>query len=413
MKKFLDVVHPDVVRAFAVGLPPRGGEAVPLAASLGRVLAERVVSREPLPPFRRSTMDGYAVRAADVAGASPSSPAYLRCAGEVFIGHPAGFDIGPGIVARIATGAMLPDSADAVVMVEQTREIPGELVEIGSAAAPGENVVGVGEDLEPGETVLEAGTIIRPQEVGILAGLGVVSVPVRRRVRVGILSTGDELVEPAVQPGPGQVRNVNQYSLLAHVLALGGEPTLLGLARDDADEIVTRVTAGLAAADVILVSGGSSVGTRDLTAGIIDRLGPPGVLFHGVSVRPGKPTIVGMAGEKVIFGLPGHPISAMVAFLSFVAPALRAMAGASPSDAGPSVRAVLEDNVPSRPGREDYVQVSLRAAGTQLAARPLFRKSGMVTSMVGADGMIVIPHAAEGLETGEEVEVLLYPRVLR
>ncbi len=413
MKKFLTTVAPGELRRFAMGLEPLGEETAPLAAILGRVLAEDILAGGDLPPFRRSVMDGYAVRSLDTAGASLSSPGYLRCAGEVLIGREPSLDIAPGECCRIHTGAMMPDAADAVVMIEEARELPGGLVEIAQGVSPGENTAGIGEDVTAGTAVMGRGRILRPQEVGILAGLGRTSVRVFRRARVAVLSTGDELVEPSAVPGPGQIRNVNQYSLMAQVASCGGEPILLGVAPDDGPVIEARIHEGLAAADMVLVSGGSSVGSRDLTASIIHRLGPPGVIFHGVSTRPGKPTILGAAGRKLIYGLPGHPVAAMVSFLNFVRPALLALEGVAGTADRP-VPAMLADNVHSRPGREDYVQVMLRdAGGGRLQAEPIFKKSGMVTSMVGADGYIVIPAEAEGLEAGEEVAVHLYPPVLR
>jgi molybdopterin molybdotransferase len=411
--RFLSTVSPDELRRFASSITPLGREVVPLSAGLGRVTAVEIRAEEDLPRFRRSVMDGYAVRGLETTGASSSSPAYLACVGEILIGREPGLDIPPGGCCRIPTGGMLPPSADAVVMVEYTRELPGGLVEVTGSVAPGENLAEIGEDVAQGTRVVAEGVILRPAEVGILAGLGRTRIEVFRRPRVAILSTGDELVDPAMSPGPGQVRNVNQYSLMAHVLAAGGEPVLLGVAPDEREEIEARVRRGLGEADLVLISGGSSVGSRDLTAAIIDSLGPPGIIFHGVATRPGKPTIVGRSGEKVIFGLPGHPVSAMVSFINFVRPALLALQGvASPPDH--PVRATLEDNIPSKPGREDYVQVTLREEipGSMVAV-PLFKKSGMVTSMVGADGFIVIPAETEGLEAGDEVTVHLYQRVLR
>jgi molybdopterin molybdotransferase len=411
-RKFLPVVPADEVRRLIGDLAPLGTEKVSLESCVGRSLSGNVAAADDLPPFRRSTVDGYAVRGLETTGASSSSPAYLKLAGEVLVGREALDDPPPGSCVRIPTGGMVPPSADAVVMVEYTRELPGCLVEVSGSVAPGENVVQRGEDAEKGRPVLARGTILRPADVGILAGLGVTAVPVFRRVRVAILSTGDELVEPRATPGPGQVRNVNQYSLHAHVTACGAEPHLLGLSPDDAVEIEGRMRQGLGLADMLIVSGGSSVGVRDMTADIIGKLGKPGVLVHGVAVRPGKPTIVGRVGEKWVFGLPGHPVSAMVAFANFVAPALRALAGVAGDD-DPPVPARLVDNVHSKPGREDYVQVSLRHGSEGLEAVPIFKKSGMVTTLTESDGWIVIPAASEGLEGGEMVLVRRYPRVLR
>lgn len=411
MRKFIQVVPPAELRAYVGSLAPLEVERVPLEAALGRVLAEEVRAPEDLPRFRRSTMDGYAVKALDTTGASPSSPAYLKGVGEVLIGREAGLDISAGECCRIPTGAMLPEGADAVVMAEVARELPGGLVEISGDVAPGENMVEVGEDVRQGTPVLAAGSVLRPQDVGVLGGLGFTSIPVRRRPRVAILSTGDELVEPAALPGPAQVRNINQYALMAHVTDCGGEPRLMGIAPDARAEIERRAREGLEWGDMLIISGGSSVGTRDLTAAIIDSMGAPGVVFHGVATRPGKPTILGRVGEKVAFGLPGHPVSAMVAFINFVRPAILSLAGANGE--GWTLRARLADNIHSRPGREDYVQVALGDGAGGIAARPIFKKSGMITSMTGADGWITIPLESEGLEAGDEVEVHLYRRCHR
>jgi molybdopterin molybdotransferase len=414
VKKFLPVSDPEKFRAFAGGIEPLGEETVRLAESLGRVISRDMESDQDLPPFRRSVMDGYAVMALNTTGASSSSPAYLNITGEILIGHPPPSDIGPGECCRIPTGGMMPDSADAVVMVEYARELPGGTVEMATSVAPGENVADIGEDIARGQMIVNKGRVVRPQEVGVLAGLGILEVTVFRRVEVGILSTGDELVEPNEKPGPGQIRNINQYSLMSQIKALGGRPHLLGIAPDDPREIRKRVEEGLGKSDMVLISGGSSVGTRDLTARIIDDLGPPGVIFHGVSVRPGKPTILGQAGEKVIFGLPGHPVSAMVSFLNFVRPVILSLSGLAEDDPARPLPAVLGDNIHSRPGREDYVQVALsNSQEGVLRAMPIFKKSGMVTAMAMADGFIVIPSEAEGLEAGESVLVHLYRSVLR
>ena len=318
---------------------------------------------------------------------------------------PAG-KVGAGEAMRIATGGMLPRGADAVVMWEHTRE-GGDLLEVFRPVAPGEHVVTVGEDVREGERVLAAGRILRPADIGLLAGLGSVEVDVVRRPRVAIVSTGDELVGPEETPGPGQIRNVNQYSLGAWVRRCGGEPLLLGRVPDDAAAILERLRAGIAAADLVLVSGGSSAGARDLTRGVVESLGEPGLLFHGIAVRPGKPTVVGAHRGVPVFGLPGHPISAMVIFLVLVRPLIGRMLGVPAGEAATAVLARLADNLPSQAGREDYYQVTLREAAGGMEAVPVFRKSGLVTAMVRGRGMVRVPAEREGLEAGELVEVEL------
>jgi molybdopterin molybdotransferase len=349
-------------------------------------------------------MDGYAVSAADVFGASESQPAYLTVSGSVAMGAPPEGRVGTGEALRIATGGMLPHGADAVVMWEHTRE-SGEVLEVYRPVAPGEHVVTVGEDVREGETVLAAGRVLRPADIGLLTGLGITEVAVARRPRVAVISTGDELVGPEEEPGPGRVRNVNQYSLGAWVRHVGGEPLLLGRVRDDAGEILARVRRGVAGADLVLISGGSSAGARDLTRAVVESLGEPGLLFHGVAVRPGKPTVVGAHRGVPVFGLPGHPISAMVIFLVLVRPLLERMLGIPAGEGGIRVLARLTDNLPSQAGREDYYQVTLRPGAGGMEAVPVFRKSGLVTAMVRGRGMVRVAPEREGLEAGELVEV--------
>jgi molybdopterin molybdotransferase len=289
-------------------------------------------------------------------------------------------------------------------MWEHTRE-SGDILEVTRPVAPGEHLVTVGEDVREGERVLAAGRVLRPADIGLLAGIGVTHVEVARRPRVAIISTGDELVGPEETPGPGRVRNVNQYSLGAWVRQIGCEPLLLGRVPDDAEAILARVREGAGSADLVLISGGSSAGARDLTRAVVESLGEPGLLFHGIAVRPGKPTVVGAHRGVPVFGLPGHPISAMVIFLVLVRPLLERLLGIPPGGTGLKVLARLADNLPSQAGREDYYQVSLRLAPGGTEAVPVFRKSGLVSAMVRGRGMVRVPAEREGLEAGEVVEV--------
>jgi molybdopterin molybdotransferase len=393
----------EVLEAFA-WVSPRPAERVAILDALGRALARDVVAAIDVPHFTRAAMDGYAVAAADTFGSSESQPAYLTLRGAVAMGAAPDGRVAPGEAMRIATGGMLPYGADAVVMWEHTRE-SGDLLEVTRPVAPGEHLVTVGEDVREGERVLDAGRVLRPADIGLLAGLGVTRIEVARRPRVAIVSTGDELVAPEETPGPGQVRNVNQYSLGAWVRQTGCEPVLLGRVRDDAGEILERLREGTAGSDLVLVSGGSSAGARDLTRAVVERLGEPGLLFHGIAVRPGKPTVVGAHRGVPVFGLPGHPISAMVIFLVLVRPVLERMLGVAPGEAGLTVRARIVDNLPSQAGREDYYQVTLRPGADGMEAVPVFRKSGLVTAMVRGRGMVRVPPEREGLEAGELVEV--------
>ncbi|HWR98671.1 MAG TPA: gephyrin-like molybdotransferase Glp [Candidatus Methanoperedens sp.] len=393
----------EILEAFS-WVAPRAPERVPLLDALGRALARDAVAAIDVPHFTRAAMDGYAVAAADTFGASESQPAYLTLRGAVAMGTAPGERVNAGEALRIATGGMLPHGADAVVMWERTRE-SDDLLEVYRPVAPGEHVVTVGEDVREGERVLAAGRVLRPADVGLLAGLGQIELDVVRRPRVAVVSTGDELVGPEQTPGPGQIRNVNQFSLGAWVRRCGGEPLLLGRVPDDAERILERVRHGLAAADLVLISGGSSAGARDLTRAVVETLGEPGLLYHGIAVRPGKPTVVGAHRGVPVFGLPGHPISAMVIFLVLVRPLLERMLGVPAGESGINVLARLADNLPSQAGREDYYQVTLRAAAGGMEAVPVFRKSGLVTAMVRGRGMVRVPAEREGLEAGELVEV--------
>lgn len=395
----------EVLEAFS-WVRPGEPETVPIMDALGRPLARDVVATLAIPHFTRSAMDGFAVAAADTFGASESQPAYLTVRGSVPMGAAPEGKVGAGDALRIATGGMLPHGADAVVMWEHTRET-GDLLEVHRPVAPGEHVVTVGEDVREGERVLPAGRILRPADIGLLAGLGHERVAVARRPRVAIVSTGDELVGPDEVPGPGQVRSMNQYALGAWVRRCGGEPLLLGRVRDDEEAILALVRRAAEAGDLVLVSGGSSAGARDMTRRVIERLGEPGLLFHGLAVRPGKPTVVGAHRGRPVFGLPGHPISAMVIFLVLVRPVLARMLGVPEDAAGVHLLARLADNLPSQAGREDYYQVTLRRGEGGMEAVPVFRKSGLVTAMVVGRGMVRVPPEREGLEQGELVDVEL------
>ncbi len=389
------------------GLPLADAETVPTEKSLDRVLAGDVQAAEDVPHFDRAVMDGYAVRAADTFGCSESQPAYLTVQGTVEMGVAPPAGPSPGGALRISTGGMMPSATDAVVMWEYTR-LEKDLLEVYRPVAPGENVARRAEDVARGEFVLRKGRRLRPADVGLLAGIGQSEVAVRRPPRVAIISTGDELVAPVTRPGPGQVRNINQFSLGAWVERCGGEPLRLGLVPDDGEKIASAVEKGLAEASMVLISGGSSAGTRDLTRGVVASVGSPGLLFHGLAVKPGKPTVIGARGGQPVIGLPGHPVSAMVVFLAFVRPLVNRFLGRH-DDAGIlKIPARMADNVPSLAGREDFCQVRLEQDGGELAAVPIFRKSGLITSMVGGDGMVRIPGDREGLEAGEKVTVEVY-----
>jgi molybdopterin molybdotransferase len=386
---------------------PAATESLPLAEAAGRVTAAPAIAPSDLPPFPRTSVDGYAVRAADTFGASEALPAYLRLTGEILMGHPPAQPLVRGETQKISTGGELPEGADAVVMVEHTEALSADEIGMVRPVSPGENVIHRGEDCRKGEVLLPAGQQLRAQELALLQAAGILQVSVIRRPRVAIISTGDELVDPEAEPGPGQIRESNAAALVALVRRDGGEPHYLGRAADKESAISARLREGMDY-DVILISGGSSVGTRDLTATLIAELGQPGILVHGVKLKPGKPSILAVADGRPVVGLPGHPVSAQVVYGLFVTPLLRQLQGLPAEPAfRPAVRARLTKNVASAPGRTDCLRVKLRREGDEVWAEPVHGKSGLISTMVKADGLVTIPSGKEGLLTGEWVEVEL------
>ncbi|HET7852943.1 MAG TPA: gephyrin-like molybdotransferase Glp [Candidatus Methylomirabilis sp.] len=379
-------------------------EEVPVQEALGRVLAMESRSPTPLPTFLRSNMDGYAVRAQDTFGASDGLPAYLKVVGEVRMGQSPTVRPGPGEAVSVPTGGMIPQGADAVIIVEHTQMVDPTTIEAYRAVAPGENVIQVGEDMEQGELLLPKGHSLRSQDVGGLLAVGILAVPVVRRPRVVIIATGDEVVPPEVEPTAGQIRDINTYTLAALIMQSGGIPVPLGIIRDDYDGLKQAAERGIAQGDVLIISAGSSVSTRDITAGIIGTLGSPGVLVHGVAVKPGKPTILAVCGGKPVFGLPGNPVSTFVTFDLFVRPALSHLLGTVPQERL-TVRARLAKNVASIFGREDHIPVRLLERGGEFLAEPVFGKSSLIFTLVKAHGLITIPLDVGGLSAGQMVEV--------
>ncbi|BCV22708.1 molybdopterin molybdotransferase MoeA [Moorella sp. Hama-1] len=387
-------------------LPGRREMVVPLTEALGRELVRPVVAGEDVPVFDRATMDGYAVRAVDTFSARESAPVLLRLAGEVPMGQPATVTVGPGEAVTVATGSMLPPGADAVVMLENTEVLEDDRVAVYKPVAPGQDLVRQGSDVRAGATVLEAGHSLRPQDLGVLASLGVTRVPVYEPWRVGILATGNEIIPPEARPGPGQVRDINSYTLYGLVRDCGAEAALYGIVPDDLESLTARVQEALAENHLVLLSGGSSVGTRDLTVQVLAGLGQPGILFHGLAIRPGKPTLAALAGTRMVFGLPGHPVSAMVSFKVLIEPLLRYGNYDGPAGKG-TVTATLGSPIPSTPGREDYIRVRLEAGHGGFLGVPVPGGSSVISSMVQADGLVTIPLEEEGLEAGTRVEVEL------
>jgi molybdopterin molybdotransferase len=383
-----------------------GTEVVPSVEALGRVLAEDVRTPGPIPHFSRSVVDGYAVRAADTAGASQGLPAYVEMVGVVEMGQATDLSLGPGECAAIPTGGMLPEGADAAVMIEHTELLGETTVEVSRPVSPGQNVITRGEDIPAGETCLSPGARLRAGELALLATIGVTEVCVYRKPVVAIISTGDEVVPPDTQPGPAEVRDANSWGLAAMVSEAGGVARFEGIVKDVERSLAQAARAAYETADVVIISGGSSVGERDLAKQVLDELGEPGVLVHGVSLKPGKPTIIGLANGKPVFGLPGHPLSAMVSFHRIVRPILRRLGGETDL-IEPSVRARLSRKVPSESGRTEFVRVRLVETQDGLVAEPLFGKSAGLASLIAAKGLVEVPIGVEGVDEGAEVEVIL------
>jgi len=379
----------------------------------GRVLAENIVSPEDVPAFPRSTMDGYAVRASDTFGCSDTVPAYLKVTGEIRVDDSPRMTVGTGEAVSIPTGGMLPSGADAVVMLEHVQTTGRDMIEVMRPVAPGENVVQAGEDMKEGEKLLGAGHVLRPQDIGALAGVGITMVKVFKRPTVGIISTGDEIVPPDQPLRAGQVRDINSYNLAGLIAEMGGIPRKYGIFPDIYEDLRAVMSDAVNECDMVLISGGSSVGTRDMTAGIIEEMEKGGVLFHGVAVRPGKPLIGGFVRSRPVFGLPGHPAAVTVSFLNFVAPVLKKIAGVGTEyrpEIPCTVEAVLAKNISSAPGREDYIRVALIERDGELYAEPILGKSGLINTLVRADGIVVIPAHAQGAGKGEKVRVRVFRR---
>jgi molybdopterin molybdotransferase len=382
-----------------------GAEATALEQALGRVPAEPIAAPHALPGFARATVDGFAVRAADTYGASEGLPSYLELAGDVRMGRPPQVDVRPGTAAAIATGAPLPTGADAVLMVEHTQSAAPELLEVLRPAAPGDGMVRADEDAAPGAEIAVAGRPLRAQDLGMLAAAGVTEVSVHARPRVTIVSTGDELVPPATSELEiGQVRDSTAVALAALAREAGAEPRHAGIVPDDRDALAATLRGALDDSDVLVVSAGSSVGTRDETAAAIASLGEPGIWCHGLAFRPGKPTLLADCRGVPVIGLPGNPRSALVVFRVVGVPIVRLVGGCTEPPPEPTVQARLGRDLPSSSGRVDVVQARVRDG----VATPLFGSSSLLSILTGADGYLVVPEAATGLAAGTDVEVTLY-----
>ena len=408
MKEFFKVTDLAQVLAYASDFPRVRTEEVSLEKAAGRVLAENIVSNVDLPDFVRATMDGYAVKASSTFGSTEGNPGYMSIRGAVEMGESPVFSITSGEAAKISTGGMLPDGADSVIMIEHTEAIDDATIEVYKSVAPGQHVLEKGEDVRKGDTILACGRKLRSQETGLLAALGKETISVYRQPVIAVISTGDEIVPVNEIPGHGQIRDINTYTLANQVRAAGGVPVPLGIVRDNFNDLFETCTTALTQSDMVLISGGSSVGTRDFTIEVLAALPDAGILVHGISISPGKPTILAKSRNQALWGLPGHVVSAMVVFEVVVRPFIEHIAGlAGQHKKVIKPSAILSRNLSSAQGRIDYVRVRLVEKEGVLWAEPILGKSGLIRTMVKADGLIEIDINSEGLDKGTKVDVLL------
>ncbi len=407
MTHFFDVQTLEQVLTRLSDFPPVGTETVPIGAASLRILAEDILSPEDIPGFKRATMDGYAVHAASTFGASESNPAWLEVRGHISMGEVPDFSLTPGSAAGIATGGMLPDGADSVVMVEHTETVDNDSVHVYKSVPPLQHVIEASEDFARDETVLKKGALLRPQEIGVAAALGISELPVYNIPTVGIISTGDEVVPNDAPAGPGKIRDINSYTLAGFVQDAGCTPRLYGIVKDDPDQLFQVCRNAASQTDMLLISGGSSVGTRDFTIDVLQSIQETEILTHGISISPGKPTILAKSGRKPLWGLPGQVASAMVVFKIVVLPFLIRLKGWTRNPGRQfKIRARLSRNIASAQGRRDFIRVSLTEENGDLLARPVLGKSGLIKTMVLADGLLEIGENVEGLEKGTRVDII-------
>ena len=381
--------------------PVAGTELVSLTAAMGRVLAEDIAATEYVPDFDRSTVDGYAVRARDTFGCTDSIPAILPLQGEVLMGEGAEFDLNPEECVAVPTGGALPKGADSVVMVEYTEDYGDGTIGISKSAAPGQNMIFRGDDVFPGKVILKKGRVLSCQDIGALAAIGRVQVPVVKKITVGVISTGDELVPPEVTPGPGQVRDVNSPMLEAMLGAFGVQVINYGIVIDNEALLTEKVTKAAAECDAVLLSGGSSVGVKDAACRIIESMGS--LLLHGIAIKPGKPTIIGKAGVKPLVGLPGHPVAAYFVTKLFILPLLGRLMGRVQENY--TTTAKITESVSANHGRAQYHCCRLERRNGELYAYPIRGKSGLITTLAGSDGYFCIDRDCEGLPQDAEIQV--------
>ncbi len=409
MPEFLTLTPPDEARKLFLSKIPfhKVEEKIPMGISLGRTTTRPVFTSTPLPAFNRSTVDGYGLRAQDTFGASESMPAYLRIAGEVMMGQEPGKGIEMGACMLIHTGGMLPKNANAVVMLEDTQISHGNELEVLRPVAVGENVIKIGEDVAINDEVITAGTKLRSAEIGGLAAIGQIELFVSKRPRVAILSTGDEVVPPHQEPHAGEVRDINTNTLKAMLTHTGAVGISYGIRRDDFQEVLQAARQALDECDMLVFTAGSSASNRDITSRVIQSLGEPGVLVHGINIHPGKPTILAVSDGKPVIGLPGNPVSCLVIAWLYVKPAVELLSGLRPLPRmTQNIKVAI--NLPSKTGREDWIPVRIETVNPrgeyEPIAHPIHSRSNLIFSLVGAHGLVRIPENVNGVEAGQFLE---------
>lgn len=406
MKDFFKVTDPDKVLEYVSLFQPVETEEISLEDTQWRILAEDIIADADLPPFPRSTMDGYALQASSTFGASDENPAYLNMVGQIAMGESPPFSLKQGEAARISTGGMLPNGADSVIMIEHAETLDEKTIEIYKGIAPGHNIIEKGEDFRKGSIMLAKGRKIRPQETGLLAAFGKEKVRVYKKPVISIISTGDEVVPVSEIPLSGQIRDINSYTLSGQVRKAGGIPLAFGITKDNYKNLSDICRKAILQSDMVLISGGSSVGIRDFTIEVLSDLPDSEIIVHGISISPGKPTILARSGKKALWGLPGHVVSAMVVFTAVVKPFIEKISGNIFWRKMPDISAKLTRNIASAHGRTDYIRVRLTEKEGILWAEPVLGKSGLINTMVKADGLIKIGKNTEGLEKGTMVQVI-------
>jgi len=401
MSLFLQIVSVSTAIEEVRNLAVRcGEESVPLIEAFHRIVAQEVRADGDIPGFTRSVVDGFAVRSADTTGSSDTIPSMLTLLGRVAMGDAGHHLIQPGVCIYVPTGGILPGGADAVVMIEHTEQL-GEQVLVKKPVAQGENVLLFNEDFSQGQPVVNRGKRLSSQDIGVLAAAGCTAVPVVKKPKIGILSTGNELVPATVRPRAGQVRDVNSYVIAATVRDLGCLPVFYGIVLDEIEALSRVIGKATEECDAVLISGGSSKDDRDMVAAIIAERGR--VMVHGIAIAPGKPTIIGQCDRKPVIGLPGHPASAFIVLIAIVRHLIIAMTGETGSTVR-TLQAVLDQNISSSKGREDYVRVAVHDG----IATPVFGKSGLLNTLVRSTGVVRVPAESEGLETGTRIEVIVW-----